>query len=181
MAQYTETANDRFLKDHISVGWPWRMFILFALLFTCAVIAYAGLLFGYKPYVASQIIKTENELESLSAQISPDEQRNFVEFYSQISNLKGLLAKHVLSSKLLPLIEGATDQKVVYTSTNFTIPDRTLKIQGYASSYEVLAGQLALYENSPWVERVVLDDSSTTDKTVKFTLRITFKNETINL
>ena len=92
-----------------------------------------------------------------------------------------MLAKHVLSSKLLPLIEAATDQKVVYTSTNFTIPDETLKIQGYASSYEVLAGQLALYENSPWVERVVLDDSSATDKTVKFTLRITFKNEIINL
>lgn len=181
MAQYTETANDRFLKDHVSVGWPWRMFILFTLLFACSVIAYLGLLFGYEPYVASQIIKTENELTSLSAQISPDKQNNFVEFYSQISNLKGMLATHVISSKLLPLIEAATDQKVVYTSTNLTILDRTLKIQGYASSYEVLAGQLALYENAPWVERVVLDDSSTAGKTVKFTLRITFKNETINL
>lgn len=181
MAQYTETANDRFLKDHFSVGWPWRMFTLFAFLFICSIVAYLGLLFGYKPYIENQIQKTENDLERLSAQISPEEQSNFIEFYSQISNLKGLLAKHVLSSKLLPLLEGITDQKVVYTATNFTIPDRTLKIQGFASSYGVLAGQLALYESSPWVERVVLDDSSTTDKTIKFTLRITFKNETINL
>lgn len=181
MAQYTETTNDRFLKDHVSVGWPWRMFMLFALLFICSLIAYLGLLFGYKPYIESQILKTEGDLKSLSAQISPEEQNNFVEFYSQISNLKVLLAKHVLSSKLLPLIEGATDQKVVYTATNFTIPDKTLKIQGYSSSYEILAAQLALYENSPWVERVILDDSSVTGATVKFTLRITFKNETINL
>ena len=181
MAQYTETANDRFLRDHVSVGWPWRMFILFVLLFACAVITYLGLLFGYKPYVESQITGAEDELKNLSAQISSEEQSNFVEFYSQISNLKGMLAKHVFSSKLIPLIEAATDQKVVYTATNFTIPDRTLKIQGFASSYEVLAGQLALYENSPWVEKVVLDDSATTGANVKFTLRIIFKNETINL
>ncbi len=181
MAQYTETTNDRFLKDHVSVGWPWRMFILFALLFVFSIIAYFGLIFGYKPYVESQIQKTEGELKSLSAQISSNEQSNFVEFYSQISNLKVLLDKHVLSSKLFPLIEEATDQKVVYTATNFIIPDKTLKIQGYASSYQVLAEQLALYENSPWVERVILDDSSVSGATVKFTIRITFKNETINL
>ena len=181
MAQYTETANDRFLRDHVSVGWPWRMFILFVLLFACAVITYLGLLFGYKPYVESQITGAEDELKNLSAQISSEEQSNFVEFYSQISNLKGMLAKHVFSSKLIPLIEAATDQKVVYTGTTLSIADRTFKIQGLASSYEVLAGQLALYENAPWVDRVILDDSSVADKNIKFTIRITFKNETINL
>jgi hypothetical protein len=181
MAQYTETTNDRFLKDHVSVGWPWRMFVLFILLFISSIIVYVVLLFGYKPYVESQINKTENELNSLAAQISPSEQSNFVEFYSQISNLRGMLTKHVLSSKLLPLIEGSTHQKVVYTATSLNVPDRTLKIQGNASSYEVLAAQLALYENSPWVEKVVLDDSSASGATVKFTLRIIFKNETINL
>lgn len=181
MAQYTETANDRFLRDHVAVGWPWRMFILFALLFTCALVAYAGLLFVYKPFVESEITRIESDLTNLSAQTSPDEQRNFIEFYSQISNLKGLLAKHIFSSKLLPLIENATDQKVVYTGTTLSIADKTFKIQGLASSYEVLAGQLALYENAPWVDRVILDDSSVADKNIKFTIRITFKNETINL
>lgn len=181
MAQYTRSANERFLKEHLTVGWPWRMFVFTLVIFLAAVFGYLGLTFGYKPYLQSSIANVESELNSLVLQVSSDSQKSFVEFYSQIANLKSLLGKHVLTSKIFPLLEAYTHQKSVYSSVTLVVEERTLRIEGFAESYQVLAAQLALYEQAPWVEKVVLDNSSLSDKTVKFGARLIIKDETFNL
>ncbi len=181
MVQYTRNINEKFLDNKLAVGWPWRMFVFTSVMFLAAVLAYLGLALGYKPYLQNSVSDIESELSSLSLQVSPEAQKNFIRFYSQVSNLRSLLAKHVTTSKLFPLLEQSTHQKVVYSSTTLIPAERTLRIEGFAESYEVLAAQLALFEQAPWVEKVILDSSSLSGKTIKFGARLIIKNETVNL
>ncbi|PIP46673.1 MAG: hypothetical protein COX15_00010 [Candidatus Colwellbacteria bacterium CG23_combo_of_CG06-09_8_20_14_all_42_19] len=181
MAQYTRSVNDQFLRNNLTVGWPWRMLIFTVVIFLIALLSYLGLAFGYKPYLQSSIAEVESELNSLSLQVESESQKKFIQFYSQVANLKTILNKHVAASKLFPLLEAQTHQKVVYSSVNVLVQEKTLKIEGLAESYEVLAAQLALYGQAPWVEKVILDNSSLADKKIKFSARIIIKNETINL
>lgn len=181
MAQYINSTNERFLKTHLTVGWPWRMFIFTLVIFLISLLGYLGLAFGYKPYLQSSIAKVESELNSLSLQINSKDQKSFIEFYSQVANLKSLLNTHVVTSKLFPLLESSTHQKVVYSSVNLIVQEKTLRIEGFADSYETLSAQLALYKQAPWVEKVILDNSSLADKTIKFGARLIIKNEAFNL
>lgn len=181
MAQYTRSVNDKFLNDKLAVGWPWRMFVFTLIMLLAAVVTYLGLSFGYKPYLQNSVSEAESELKSLSLRISPESQRNFIRFYSQVSNLKSLLAKHVIASKLFPLLETVTNKKVVYSLTTLIPEEHTLRIEGFVASYEILAAQLTLYEQAPWVEKVILDNSSLSGKTIKFGARLIIKNETLNL
>ncbi len=181
MAQYTRSVNEKFLDHKLTVVWPWRMFIFTSVMFLAAVFTYLGLAFVYKPYLQNSLSDVESKLNNLSLQISPESQKDFMRFYSQVSNLRELLAKHVTTSKLFPLLEASTHQRVVYSSTTLIPEERSLKIEGFAESYEVLAAQLTLFEQAPWVEKVILDNSSLSGKTVKFGARLIIKNETINL
>ena len=181
MAQYTRSINEKFLNNKLAVGWPWRMFIFTSVMFLAAVFTYLGLAFIYKPYLQNSLSDAESKLSNLSLQISPESQKNFMRFYSQVSNLRSLLAKHITTSKLFPLLEASTHQKVVYSSTTFVSEERALRIEVFAESYEVLAAQLTLFEQAPWVKKVVLDNSSLSGKTIKFGARLTVKNEAINL
>lgn len=181
MAQYTRSVNENFLNNKLAVGWPRRMFIFTSAMFLAAVFTYLGLAFGYKPYLQNSVSDIESKLNSLALQISPENQKNFIRFYSQISNLKSLLAKHVTTSELFPLLEASTHQKVVYSSTTLIPGEYTLRIEGFAESYEVLAAQLTLFEQAPWVKKVILDSSSLSGKTVKFGARLIIKNEAVSL
>jgi hypothetical protein len=181
MAQYRESLNERFFREHLDIGWPWRMLVFTLMLFLAAVLSYLGLTFGYQPYLEDSIAKTESELNSLSLQVSADSKEDFIAFYSQLVNLKSLLDKHIAVSKLLPLLEQQTSRKVAYSSATILAQEKTLRLEGLAESYQVLAAQLALFEQAPWVEKVILDDSSLSEKNVKFDLRLIIKDEAINL
>ncbi len=181
MAQYTRNTNEIFLREHLTVGWPWRMFVFALVMFLIAIFSYLGLTFGYEPYLQSSTVNVESELNSLALQVSSDSQKSFVKFYSQIANLKSLLGKHVITSKIFPLLEAYTHQRVVYSAVTLVVEEHTLRIEGFAESYQVLAAQLALYEQASWVEKVILDNSSLSDRTVKFGARLIIKDETFNL
>ncbi|OGY57111.1 MAG: hypothetical protein A3E61_02335 [Candidatus Colwellbacteria bacterium RIFCSPHIGHO2_12_FULL_43_12] len=157
------------------------MFVFVGIIFAFSVLSYIGLSFGYKPYLESSIQNIESEFNSLSLQIESKNQKNFVEFYSQVANLKSLLASHVQTSKVLPLLEQSTHPQVSYSAINLLVKDRSLAIDGYAASYDVLAAQLASYEQATWVDRVILNSSAVSDKTVRFSIKLNIKDETIKL
>jgi len=181
MVQYTKSANDKFLNEHLTVGWPWRMFVFTIVVFLVAIFGYLGLAFGYKPYLQNSIADVESKLNGLALQVSSDSQKSFIGFYSQIANLKSLLSEHVITSKVFPLLEDCTQERVAYSAVTLVSEEHALKIEGFAESYKVLAAQLALYEQAPWVEKVILDNSSLSDRTVKFGARLIIRDETFSL
>jgi hypothetical protein len=181
MAEYNQDVNEKFLKDHVSVGWPWRMLTFVTIIFLMAILSYLGLIFGYSPYLEKSTRDTQSEINSLSLQIESKNQQDFVKFYSQIVNLRTLSRSHIVTSKIIPLLESVTHRQVAYSGISLSVQERTLRIDGIASSYESMAAQLALYEQAPWVTKVILDNSSLSEQSVRFGVRLIIKDETIKL
>jgi len=145
------------------------------------LLVYVGLAFGYEGYLNSSITSLNSNLDSLSLQVSPTDRQGFISFYSQLTNLQKLLGSHAMSSKIFPIFEGITNQNVAYNSFDLSLSGDTVDINGVAKDYATLANQLYLYKQSPQISNVILESSSLSDNAVKFTVKVTLNNASINL
>jgi len=159
-------------RVHVPLGWPRRMFVASLGLFLISIIAYIGLEYGYKSYLKHSWEQTEQELADLGSQVEPTTQENFVLFRSQIENLKVLLGRHVAVMNLFPFIESVTHMRTVYHSMDLSVPSHELKMTGVTESYETLATQMKLYEDSPMIETAELEHSAINGGAVKFNVRL---------
>lgn len=135
-------------------------------LFASSVLAYIGLAFGYGPYLNSQIEEKKNELSQLA--ISREDRQVLGQAFSLLANLENILNNHVLSSKLFPVLERMTNQRVYYTNANLKVPQRELELRGFAESYEVLAQQLTAYDQAAEVESYTLNEAQFSQNLVSF-------------
>lgn len=172
MAQISEKLTGQIGPERPIIGWPWRLFLFSLLALTAAAVLYFGLEFGYKTYLNSQIQNRDGAIDELTKTISPEEQRRFIDFYSQLANLKVLLNNHLFTSRLFPLLESNTNQLVYYDSVDFSIKDRRLALEGVAASYEALSQQLAAFNQVSEVERVLINESRRDGERVRFRLNL---------
>lgn len=155
-----------------SGGLPWRMFsfTIFLLIIACA--AYFGLRFGYTPLLSSRIDQLDTDLAELGQQIPEQQQNEFVQLYSQITNLQSVLKRHVISSVVFQLLERNTHTDVFYSNIDLSIVDNRLSLEGFARSYEVLAQQLGAWENAREVEKSYVAESQLIEGRVRFRMII---------
>ena len=149
-------------------GTPRRILIVSSILFLAVFLAYLGLDFGYKVFLKNSIEDLKTEVETISAQVSPEEQENLIKLYSQINNLQKVLANHNDASPAFLFLESNTHPRVVFNTANLSLADREVALEGASSSYEDLAAQLAIFEKSSSVERVFLESSQASGSVVRF-------------
>ena len=159
----------------IQANWPWKIFVFSLVLFGTVVGIYLGLIFGYRPYLTKQIAQKDQEILNLARSIPEAEQQELIRFYSQLSNLQVVLGQHVMGSKLLPVLEKATNQRVYYTVMNLNVDTRELLLEGVARSYEVLAQQIESFKRLPEIERLIVNFSDARANNVNFGMVLTFK------
>ena len=158
-------------------GTPRRILIVSSILFLAVFLAYLGLNFGYKVFLRNSIEDLKVEVETISAQVSPEEQENLVKLYSQINNLQKVLANHNDVSPAFLFLETNTYPRVVFNTANLSLADQELALEGVAGSYEDLAVQLAVFENSQSVERVFLESSQASGSVVRFRIVLELEPE----
>jgi hypothetical protein len=140
-------------------GWAYGAIFFSGGILLLAIVTYLGITFGYDPYLQSQISNTQNEVTKLNASISPTDQANLINFYSQISNLQTLLKNHVLSSQFFSWLEKNTESNVYYQSFALTAGDK-VTITGGAANEADINQQIAIFENSPEVKTVSVSSVS---------------------
>lgn len=163
-------------KRQFAVGWPWRLLLLSVVVLGLTVFVWAGLNFGYKPFLISQINKLDKEISDLGKVISPEDQENLLIFYSQIANLSQILKNHIVSSKVFPLLEQITNQKVYYNKFDLSLLDRGLSLEGQAQSLETLAQQLESFRETPEIERIAVKEAKLSGTTAQFSLKLFLKD-----
>ncbi len=178
MAELPKNLKEQFRPEKLPSGMPWRLFIFIALFTLAVALVYAGLSFGYRPYLESRISEVDQQISQLGAAISKQDQENFVRFYSQLINFNKILEKHPLPSKIFLLLEQATNKKVAYTNVDLRVGEKKLTLEGIAASYTTLAEQLASYDQSPAVASSLLNQSqySDTDNAVRFKVTLMLKD-----
>lgn len=172
--EYLKNSNGQFKLEELPAGLPYRLLILSGLVFVMLFIVYAGLSFGYAGFLRSQITSVRAEVTTLGDQVGEAEQRSFAEFYSQLVHTRELMDRHTTSRPFFAVLERYTRRDVSYTGFTLAVNERTVMIEGVARSYELLASQLAVFEQaSSYFERVVLESSRLSPQGVAFQLRLT--------
>lgn len=149
-------------------GAPWKVFLFSILLLGTVIAGYAGLRVGYMPYVAGQLNAVNANLAALSEAVPEKEQANLFRFYSQLVNLKGLLDKHVIASKVPAFLEKTTNARVAYTNVAVDPVRRSVTLEGLTDRYDTLAEQLEAVRQSPDVESYLLQESRLSEGKVRF-------------
>lgn len=179
MQQFKQNPLEQFAPEKLPVGWPWRLFTISLVIFGVALFTYLGLIVGYEPYLQSKIQEKDAEINQLAQIVSKDDQEKFIQFYSQLTNLKNLLDNHIAASKLFPWLEQATNQKVYYSGAHLKVPERELELEGFAESYAILGEQLESFEQAEEVERYILDQSQFSEGKIQFKVKLKLKGDVI--
>ena len=174
--QFIQNPLNQFETEHLPIGWPWRFFSVSLIVFAASIFVYAGMVFGYEPYLINKIAKQDQAINELAESVSADERDQFARFYSQIVNLKNLLDNHVASSKIFPFLESVTNKKVYYATANLKTAERELELDGAADNYQVLSEQLESFRRSPLVASYFLNQSQLgSDNNVQFKVILKLK------
>lgn len=192
---YTQSPLEEQLnKGDLSVGWPWRFFALGLVVFMIALLVYFGMSFGLKAFLNSEIESYKQKKAGLEQSIDIASQEQLIKVYSQYANIKNLTANRKSAADIFDFLEKNTYSDVSYTSFSFNIANRETSLYGVASDHQTFVKQVALLEDSPMLEKVVLDSINfgETGKTkssvdtkfvpsnqneVRFGLKLTFKPE----
>ena len=134
-------------------GWAFGVVMFSGAMLFVVVFVYVGLVFGYEPYISSELQKTQDQVSQLGQSISPTDQANLLKFYSQISNLRTLLRSHTLSGQLFAWLEKNTEANVQYSSLQFSSKNQ-VQLVGKAKAESDVNQQVAIFEASPQVQRV---------------------------
>jgi hypothetical protein len=144
-----------------SPGWLGQLLFFGVTIFSVSLVLWAGLKFGYERYLTGQIDTLNTEIQKFNQQISSDDRNRIITFYSQLQNLKNLIANHALLTPMLSWLEGATLPQVTFTRLNYTPDTMQLGLNGVAKTAADLTAQLKLFENSPNVSQVSFSNITT--------------------
>ena len=144
--------------DNLSIGWPWRIFILMLIILVLSVSVYLGIDFGFKSYLNSQIEDLNQQLAALNQAVDKSSKNQLIGVYSQFINVRQLLNSRKTTSNLFAFIEQNTYSTVNYSSLKLDVNSMEIAIDGAAPDYNTLIKQVALFEKSALIEKVSLEN-----------------------
>lgn len=127
-----------------------------ATLFILNLFGYFGLAFGYARYLDSGIAETDRQIKSQSQQIPEEERGNIVNFFSQLSNLRTILEKHVNASSLFDLLERTTHANVHYTRLTLNSEKNEVLLTGLSTSVSDVTEEVKIFQSQPEVLKISL-------------------------
>jgi len=161
---------------------PWNALIFSVVIFGLTLMIYAGLAFGYKSFISSAIAGAEERIAELEQDAPKEEvEKEFIQFYSQLTNIRNLLKSHTAVTPFFAILEANTKEDVGFSDMMINLKERTVNMSGFARSYEILAGQVAVYEDMRGVERVSLTSARRTEDAVSFELRMVLEPDLFKL
>jgi len=148
--------GNQFATETPAAGLPWRLMIFAIIFFAFSIFVYFGIRFGYESFLTARKDKLVKDTAALAKQISSDDQNQFVNFYSQIFNMKKVLANHEFSANIFNFFENKVAYGVYFTNAIYNAANLRLDIDGVALSNAALVQQLSVLDASPEVSEAVL-------------------------
>lgn len=145
-------------------GWSVGLLLFSGGIFLIALAVYFGMVFGYEPYLASQVSGITEQINTLAKSVSPQDEAQLGTFYSEMTNLQGVLANHVTLSSFFSWLEKNTEANVYYTNLAIASGNR-VALTGEAASEADVNQQVAIFEAAPEVRSVALSTVSLSSQT----------------
>jgi hypothetical protein len=155
-------------------GWLGKLLFLSIFLLIIVIVLYLAANF-YTNYINKSIADINNKIKNLSNEISASDRNEVLGFYSQLINLKGLLASHIYTSKIFNRLELVTHPKVAFSSFSYDGKNNSLKLEAYTDSLDSLAQQLLAFQKVTDFTKVNISDIRLSDNKISFSVEINFK------
>lgn len=150
-----EQIVDRLSREPIQTpGWSGELLMFAGTIFFVSIAVYLGLAFGYKPYLNGKVSQLDGQIKKFTDEISLSDQEKLISFYSQLSNLGGILRKHVISSPLFDWLEKKTETNIYYTRFSFNPAANQLALTGAAKTANDFVEQMQIFQGESAVERI---------------------------
>ena len=141
-------------------GWSGQLLMFSSTLFFISLTVYLGLIFGYRPYLNSQVKRLNDRIESLSQQVPLEDQKKIINFYAQLVNLRAILNGHIFTTPIFGWLEENTHLNVYYTKAALNTQNQQVTLAGLAKSVNDLAEQLKIFDDDPHVVQLNFGNSS---------------------
>ncbi len=138
-------------------GWSFGVILFSGGILLIVLAIFAGLRYGYEPYLNGQIASLQKQVGQLGQSVTPAEEANLVTFYSQISNLQSLVKNHIYFSQFLTWLENHTEANIYFTNMTYA-QNRQVTLAGIAKTPADISEQVAVFEASPDVTSVSLSN-----------------------
>lgn len=138
-------------------GWAVGALLFSGGILFLALVIYAGLAFGYEPYVQSQLTAEQNKVSALNQSIPGSDQSQLIGYYSQIANLQILLQKHTNTTQLFSWLEKNTEANVHFQSLALAAANQ-MTVVGVGATEADINQQVAIFENAPEVSSVTVSN-----------------------
>jgi len=138
-------------------GWSSGILLFSGSILFITIFIYAGLKFGYEPYLNAQLSSLESQAQKVGQSVSASDQATLVTFYSQISNIQSLIKNHVFFSQFLTWLEQNTEANIYYSSMVFTSGNQ-ITLTGIAKTSADISEQVAVFEAAPDVSAVSISN-----------------------
>jgi len=160
------------------------MLVITMVVLGLSILIWAGMQFGYVPYLNGQITNVDQQFAKLSSSLDSNQREGFVQFYSQLYNIDSLYHSHVYGSNTFSYLETNTYPTTLITTLRSQVGLAQLKIDGITVDYSALTNQLDAYRSDPHVLSVGLDSSRLRNDTegggVSFSITILFDGSFFN-
>jgi len=166
--------QEQFSENAVPIGLPWRIMIFSAVIFILSIFISFGLKIGYEKYLDGELSKINTNISALSSSVE-QKQQEYVNFYSQVINLKTVIQKRNFTGNIFSFLEKNTVNSVFYTDAQMDSSQNKLSVKGFAKSLGDVSQQIAVFENDKNnITNVVLDGVNIQSGGVVFSLSIYF-------
>jgi hypothetical protein len=184
MTEINSTVNRARAAGAVNVGFPWRLLIISFVVFGLTVLLWAGIKFGYIPFLNSQLDKVTSSFNSLSQKVSADQQKSLTDFYSQLYNIQTLQNNHKYPARLFDFLERNIYSGLNITNFEANLDGGDIRFDGVAFDFQTLVNQLSLLRMDPNVSLVTLESSRQRDLKegggVSFSIKMSIKPNYFN-
>jgi hypothetical protein len=143
----------------VAPGWSSGLLVFASGVLAVTVGIYLFQLFVYTPYLNSSLANIQGQVAKLDQSISSSDEVQLVTFYSQIVNLQSTLRNHILFSQLLDWLSNNTEANIYYSQFSFSSGNQ-ISLAGVARSESDINQQVAIFESSPYVQKVAISGIS---------------------
>jgi hypothetical protein len=140
-------------------GWFSSVVLFSGLLFAFTLVIYFGMVLAYEPYLTKSIASQQDQIAKLGQSISSSDEAGLITYYSGMVNLRSLLDKHVAFSQFFAWLEKNTEANVHYSQFSFSSVSG-VSFTGSARTQQDVTQQIAIFESSPEVAKVVISNVS---------------------
>ncbi len=156
-------------------GWSGQLLMFSSTMFFASLLLYLGLAFGYQPYLTGQVRKVQDQIQAFSQEVSVDQQTKLINFYSQLSNLRTLLANHLITSPVFAWLEKNTQVNIYFSKFVLSQEKNQLTLGGVAKNMDDINQQFAIFQADPDIDRMNIGSASLNNGAWQFEVVLFFR------